>query len=269
MRVSALRPFPSRRGWPRSNQESRSPRGCSIASPSGECPRRPRGPRAEVPPAFVYKSHLPCIITPTPPARRPSCPTRRRCATRYPVCHRERFGMRGVCVQSMHQRWTLQNDPNPRVAMTVDSSLVTLGQAKPPLQIEIVPDGLKLARADEQAGEKAHHHLDQLLVNRVRRTREAIDQFLGLLLAIRAGPPFGFEGRGHFLDVLRRSLGSSLVRPELRLGLGRCRRPGGRVVVPRIPLFLVQVPLDRRADLIQRIRHPHAGGGGAVLPDRR
>ena len=49
-----------------------------------------------------------------------------------------------------------ENDSNARVAMTVDSPLVTLGQAKPSLQIEIVSDLLELALADEKVGEKAH-----------------------------------------------------------------------------------------------------------------
>ncbi len=49
-----------------------------------------------------------------------------------------------------------ENDSNARVGMTVDSPLVTLGQAKPSLQIEIVSGLLELALADEKAGEKAH-----------------------------------------------------------------------------------------------------------------
>ena len=49
-----------------------------------------------------------------------------------------------------------ENDSNARVAMTIDSRLLTLGQAKPSLQIESVSDLLELALADEKAGEKAH-----------------------------------------------------------------------------------------------------------------
>ena len=45
----------------------------------------------------------------------------------------------------MHQRRPFLNDPNPRVAVTVNPPLVTLGQAEPPLQIEIVLDLLELA----------------------------------------------------------------------------------------------------------------------------
>ncbi len=121
---------------------------------------------------------------------------------RQQIVHCERLGMRRVCVESMHQRWSFQNDANPRVSMTVNPPLVTLGQAKPPLQIEIVSDLLKRALADEKAGEKARHHRDHLPVNRVFRTRESIDQFLELLLPIAASPRSRFEGRGYFLDVL-------------------------------------------------------------------
>ena len=64
-------------------------------------------------------------------------------------------GMRGVGVQSMHQRRPFLNDPNPRVAMAVDPPLVTLGQAKPTLQIEIVLDFLELALADEKARDES------------------------------------------------------------------------------------------------------------------
>ena len=105
-------------------------------------------------------------------------------------------------VQSMHQRGPLQNDTNPRVAVTVDPTLVTLGEAKPALQVEIVADLFKLAFADEQARKKARHHLDHLLMHRLLRVREALDQFLELRLPSRARLPLRFEGRGYLLDVL-------------------------------------------------------------------
>ena len=65
--------------------------------------------------------------------------------------------VRGVGVQGEHQRRSVQDQANPRVAMTVDPPLVTLGQAKPPLQIEIIPDRFILLLADEQAGVGALH----------------------------------------------------------------------------------------------------------------
>ena len=110
--------------------------------------------------------------------------------------------MRRVRVQSMHQRWSLENNANPGVAMTVDPPLVTLGQAKPTFQVEIVVDLLKLALADEKAGEKARHDLDDLLVNRVFSTLESIAQFVECRLPFRASLLSGFEGRGDLVDVL-------------------------------------------------------------------
>ena len=107
-----------------------------------------------------------------------------------------------MCIQSMHQRRPFQNDANPRVAMTVDPPLVTLGQAKPSLQIEIILDLFKLALADEKAGEEADHHRGHVLANRILGRLELIDQLLELLLAIRAIFLSGFEGRGDLLDVL-------------------------------------------------------------------
>src|ERR1700756_572291 len=84
----------------------------------------------------------------------------------------------------------------------MDPPFVTLRQAKPPLEIEIISDLFKRAFADEKAGEKARHHLDHLPVNRVFRTLESIDQLPELLLPVAASPRSWFERRGYFLDVL-------------------------------------------------------------------
>ncbi len=54
-----------------------------------------------------------------------------------------------VGIQGMHQRRSLLNDPNPRVAVPVNPPLMTLGQAKPTLQIKIVPDRLELPLSHE------------------------------------------------------------------------------------------------------------------------
>jgi hypothetical protein len=115
------------------------------------------------------------------------------------IVHGERRRMRDVGVERMHQRRSFKNDPNPGMTMTVDPPLVTLGQAKPTLQIEVVSDRFKHALADEQAGEKARHHAGHLPLSRVLRTPESSDQFLEPLLPLRAGPFTRFEGRGDFL----------------------------------------------------------------------
>src|SRR6478609_3069376 len=101
----------------------------------------------------------------------------------------------------MHQRRPFLNDPDPRVAVTVDSPLVTLGQAEPPLQIEIVPDRLELPFAHEQPGEEADHHPGHRRMDRIRTLLEPIDQLLELFLAVRAASLAGIQGRRNRLDV--------------------------------------------------------------------
>ena len=104
-----------------------------------------------------------------------------------------------VCVQSMHQRRSLENNANPCVAMTVNPSLVTLRQPKPTLKIKIVRGLLKLASADEESGKEANHHGGHVLANRI--LLELINQLFELLLAIRAIRFSRFKGCGYFLDV--------------------------------------------------------------------
>ena len=100
----------------------------------------------------------------------------------------------------MHQRRPFLNDPNPRVAVTVDPPLVTLGQAEPPLQIEIVPDRFILLLADEQPGQEAEHHRRHPVADRILGRLEAIDQRLELLLPLGDVLRSGFERRGHLRD---------------------------------------------------------------------
>src|SRR3954452_171782 len=100
--------------------------------------------------------------------------------------------MRRMSVQGMYQRRSVQNQANPRVPMTMNPSLVTLWQAKPPLQIEVVLDRFILLLADEQAGQEAEHHRGHAVADRIRGRLEAIDQRLELLLPLRdvLGPRF-------------------------------------------------------------------------------
>jgi hypothetical protein len=109
------------------------------------------------------------------------------------------------------------NDPNPRMATSVESPLVTLGQAEPPLQFEIVADLLEHGLADKEARDETDHDPGHLLVNWITGTLEARGQLLELLLAPRAPPLFGIEGCGDFADLLdipsdRHLLGRDLVQ---------------------------------------------------------
>lgn len=86
--------------------------------------------------------------------------------------------------------------------MTVDPPLMTLGQAKPALKIEIVLNLVKLPLANEKASEEAKHYRGHVLVNRILRPLESLGQLFELLLAIRAILSTRFEGGGYFRDVL-------------------------------------------------------------------
>lgn len=110
--------------------------------------------------------------------------------------------MRRVGVQGMHQRRAVQNQANPGVAMTVNPPLVTLGQAKPSLQFEVIPDRLISLLADEESTKEAEHHRGHTMADRILGCLELIDQRLELLLPLRDILRPGLERRGHRRDHL-------------------------------------------------------------------
>src|SRR5688500_13374614 len=105
-------------------------------------------------------------------------------------------------VQRVHHRRPFLNDPDSRRATTVKAPLVTLGKAEPPLQSEIVAAPLERGLADKQARDETDHDPGHLAVNRITGVLEACGQLLELLLATRALPLLGIEGRGDFADLL-------------------------------------------------------------------
>ena len=54
------------------------------------------------------------------------------------VGNREWFGVPLVNVQGVNERWSFQDDAHAGMPMAVNTALVSLGVAKPSLQIEIV-----------------------------------------------------------------------------------------------------------------------------------
>jgi hypothetical protein len=108
--------------------------------------------------------------------------------------------MRRVGVQRQHQRRAFQDQANPRVAMAVDPSLMALGQAKPPLQVEVVPDRFVALLPDEEAVQEAEHHRGHAVTDRVLGRLEAIDQRLELLLPLDDVLRPGFERLCHLRD---------------------------------------------------------------------
>ena len=117
-------------------------------------------------------------------------------------------------VQGMNQRRSFQDDPDPRVAVAVDAALVTLRQAEPTLQIQVVADLLERPLADEQTGQEARHHHGHLSVNRVIGPFEASDQAFERLSPLGGTVLPGVEGRGDLLDVLDVAADRFLVGPD-------------------------------------------------------
>lgn len=74
-----------------------------------------------------------------------------------------------VCVQYRNQCWPLLNDANASVAVAVDASFVTFGQAEPTLQVEVVVRQVRLVATHKQAGQKAAHQLGHLLAAGISR----------------------------------------------------------------------------------------------------
>ena len=169
-------------------------------------------------------------------------------------------------VQRMHQSRSLQNDANPRVAMAVDAPLVTLGKAKPTLQIQIVVDLAKRAFAHEQAGRESSSSPGPSSGGSGPRFAR-IDRSTPRTSAAaphNCSVP-GFERRGDFRDVLRRSHGSSLVRRALRRVHGRCSRPSRPSCFSANPLFFRPSFVGSTRGL-RSTHRPSASQAGAAVP---
>lgn len=145
--------------------------------------------------------------------------------------------MMQVGVQGGDQRGSFHDDPHARMTVAVDATLVPLGTAKEPFQIQIVTGNVGHIFADEQAGDKGVHGLGHRLPHRLVRALEAS------LQRTKAGPPPWYraavrvERGGHLAKVLD-SLSHGLL---LRLDLGQAPVDGVRqslqALVCRPPFF--------------------------------
>jgi hypothetical protein len=108
--------------------------------------------------------------------------------------------MRGMGVEGMDQRRSLQDQSDSRVAVTVNPPLVALGQAKPALQIKIIPNRFILTLPNEEPGKEAEHHRGHAVADRVVRRLKLIDQRLEFLLPFGDILRPGLKGRGYLRD---------------------------------------------------------------------
>ena len=67
----------------------------------------------------------------------------------------ERARVDGMSIQDQDQGRTLLDEPDPRVPMPMNPTLVPLEPPKPAFQIEIVPHLIPLVSAHEEAGAEA------------------------------------------------------------------------------------------------------------------
>ena len=177
--------------------------------------------------------------------------------------------MRRVGVQRGHQRRALLDQPHPRVAMAVDPTLVALRQAKPTLQIEVVPDPFILLLADEQAGQEAEHHRRHAVADRILGRLEAIDQRLELLLPLGDVLRPGLEGRGHLRDHRDVLSDDLLLLLDLVQARSDAAGQAAELLLREPPFFASRFRWSDSLDLVQRLGHPQRREDAAVPLGRR
>src|SRR5206468_3783046 len=93
-------------------------------------------------------------------------------AIRPKLLFRERLRMVAMGVQGQHHRRTFLDDSYARMTTAVDATLVSLRQAKPALQIQVVARPIAAIAAGKQAWSETGHHASHLLTDRVRVSQQ-------------------------------------------------------------------------------------------------
>lgn len=114
-------------------------------------------------------------------------------------------------VQRASQGRPLVDQSHSRMTPTVDSPLVTFGQSKPALQIQIVSRQL-IDRPQKQARQKAGHQFHQMLGERPLLLREFLAEILKPATTVVLGALSRIERIGHGLEFLH-------LRPQFVLDL--------------------------------------------------
>ena len=104
----------------------------------------------------------------------------------------ERFGVVQMRVERQGEGGPLLDQPDTGMAVAVDAALVSLGQAEPAFQAQVVLGQLRVW-SDKQTGLEAGHHLGHLLVDRVWLRCESLLQCVELLLPPNRGTAFWSE----------------------------------------------------------------------------
>ena len=110
-----------------------------------------------------------------------------------------------VRVQGRQQRRPVLHQPHADMMMTMNPTLVALGQAEPPLQIEIVNRQIRVITPDEQPRCETPHHPGHLLPHPIIAPLEPLAEGLEGRPALSLIPVNRIQGRpdlDHILDVL-------------------------------------------------------------------
>ena len=110
--------------------------------------------------------------------------------------------MSQVRIQGQDQRRTFLHDPHPGMTMAVNPTLMALGLAEPPLQVEIVPRQVHVVTTEEEARLEAPHHPGHLLPDRVTIRLEAIAKGLESGSTSVAITTRRIERGGHLDDLI-------------------------------------------------------------------
>jgi hypothetical protein len=138
-------------------------------------------------------------------------------------------------VQRMHQRGPFLDHPDPGMAVAVDPTLVPLGHAEPPLQVQVVLHRREVIPAGEQAGAEAGHQAGHVLMDRVAVTFQTTQDRIEVALACGGSPRRGVQRRGHLPDGRDMAPDRFLLAPDQVLALVDARRQAAQLRLGKAP----------------------------------
>lgn len=115
-------------------------------------------------------------------------------------------------IQGQQQGGSFLHDSHPGMTMPVNPTLVTLGLAKPTLQIQVVSRQVRIITADEQPRLEAPHYRRHLPPDRVRLGSQAVPQLGENVVTVVTRAAGRIKRRGNFGD-----LAHMLLNRDLRL----------------------------------------------------
>ena len=153
-------------------------------------------------------------------------------------------------VRRMHQRGPFLDHPDSGMAVTVDPTLVPLGHAELPLQVQVVLHRREVIPAGEQAGAEAAHQLGHVLMGRVAVTFQTTRDRIEVALACGGSPRRGVQRRGHLPDGRDLAPDRFLLAPDQVQTLVDARRQAAQLSLREPPFCAARFrPSDCRTSV--------------------